>query len=94
MEDKSIRGFCSEVCIENFYTHLVKYFESIELEERKKLGLITHNIKEVISAVEQILANPKDFADTSNLMKKYYSCDNIIKNNTKVYDSIFSEIKG
>ena len=60
--------------------------------ERKKLGFITHNLEEVIGAVEHILSDSEKFTETRNLMKKYYSWDAIISNNSKVYNAIFKVI--
>lgn len=60
--------------------------------ERKKLGIIPHNLEEVVEGVEYILSNPEEFAETRNIVKKYYSWDYIISKNSKVYDTIFNNM--
>ncbi len=69
VEDDSKRGFCSEACIESFYSPIFKYYEKIEVELRKKLGLVAEDFSHYIQDVhlmERILKSPDMIYELEN----------------------------
>ncbi len=70
-------------------------------KERKKLGILPKSYsnpleyrKEILEAVEYILDNPEEFKNTRDIMKKYYTWENIIENNMRVYNKLFNTYFG
>ncbi len=63
VESDSVLGFCSEACIENFYTPLVDYFEEEEKKWRAENALLEEEVLEVVgrpSYMDKLLKNPHE----------------------------------
>lgn len=63
VEEKSPKGFCSETCIEDFYSPLIRHFENMELEIRIKLGIESEKNNANWSdkqLVDEVLAGPDE----------------------------------
>ena len=69
VEENSTKGFCSEACIEDFYTPLIRHFENIELKIRKKLNIVDEKINMSMSdiqLVDDVLLSPGEVWKASN----------------------------
>ena len=77
VEEKSSRGFCSELCIEKFYTPIINYFEEFDNKIREKHSASDEN--ELIKLVGKIefndfFRNPDKIYRLSNeLGDEYYT---------------------
>ncbi len=63
VESDSIQGFCSESCIENFYSPLVDYFEEAEKKWRGEHNLLDEEVLEVVgrpSYMDKLLKKPHE----------------------------------
>ena len=63
VESDSVLGFCSEPCIENFYTPLVDYFEEEEKKWRAAHDLLEEDVLEVVgrpSFMDKLLKKPHE----------------------------------
>ena len=76
VEDNSPRGFCSESCIEEFYRPMVRLFEKVENELRKKLGLLKEDSLKYLEFphyLENLLKKPSEiWVNENDLKEKYY----------------------
>ena len=70
IEENSNKGFCSETCIEDFYLPLVRHYENLDQELRKKLNIsLDENIQtgaDDKQLVEEILSNPSEVWNIEN----------------------------
>jgi hypothetical protein len=80
VEESSTKGFCSEACIEDFYTPLIRHFESIELSMRKNLGIEEEKIN-------------FNFSDKQLVDEVLSSSDEIWKVSNELDEEIFTYIK-
>lgn len=63
VEEKTTKGFCSEVCIEDFYSHIIYHFEKIEQETRTRLEICDEKISTKLGnkeLTENVLASPDE----------------------------------
>jgi hypothetical protein len=73
IEEHSTKGFCSESCIEEFYSPLIVHYENLERQTREKLGLanesipVDQNDKDI---VEAILESPSEVWQIENEMNE------------------------
>ena len=77
VEEKSTRGFCCELCIEQFYTPVIQFFEDIENNCRKEMNLGDEDCLECANGPEKMfhaLKRPDEAWLLSNeLGDNYYS---------------------
>ena len=73
------RGFCSEICIKEFYGPIVDYYEKCEDDLRKKYKCETENLSDFIS-------------DPSFLEKLFAEPDEIWRNQNSLGEEVFSFI--
>lgn len=76
VDEYSLKGFCSEDCIEDFYFPLIKYYEVMESSLRKKLNLLDEAVNQIVDQemVEEVLATPDEIYRQSNeLHETYYN---------------------
>ena len=83
VEDLSSKGFCSEACIEDFYLPLTHYFEGIENELRKSLGIEN----------EMDLDFGLGLIDKQFIENVITNSDQIWKANNELDENIFTYIK-
>jgi hypothetical protein len=80
VEENSIKGFCSEECIEFFYSSLLKYYDQSIFELRTDLGIqdesLFFNISEQ-ELVEEVIRSPSE----------------IWRNQNELHEEIFSYIR-
>jgi len=71
------RGFCSEVCIQHFYSKVVNYFDDIEKELRKNKKLEKEDALKHIAdrkKLEVVMGKPDEIWSLSNeIGEKFYS---------------------
>jgi hypothetical protein len=76
IDELSLKGFCSEECIEDFYVPLIKHYEIIENSLRIKHNLVNEfGIAQVIepSVMEDVLEHPTEvFRQKNELRESYY----------------------
>lgn len=73
VEDSSVRGFCSEECIESFYNPLVEHFEECEKGLRKKYSLENEGCLQLVGApkfMDILLRNPDEVYQLDNSLKE------------------------
>lgn len=77
VEDFSRLTFCSDPCIQQFFQHLINYFEKEEKDFRKKISLSKEAcfvFKENTLYVQQTLENPQEvYEDTNDVGQKFYT---------------------
>jgi len=76
IEENSHKGFCSENCIEDFYSPLIRYFEVYENTLRRKYNLLDESSNQIVteSSIEDVLDHPDEVYKVSNeLHENYYS---------------------
>ena len=77
VEDSTARGFCSEECIEKFYTNIIYYFEEKNKSYRQSLNLLDEQCLTVTKNpvyVEKCLNNPSEvWIDNNDLNEEVYS---------------------
>jgi len=61
------------------------------LEERRKLGFVTKNKEEALEALEFIFANPDNYRNTREIIRKYYNWETIVSKNCKVYNQLLNQ---
>lgn len=73
VEDGTPRGFCSEVCIEKYYSEIVKHFEK-EVEKKKKDLGIDENLEQHEEAflVDELLKEPDEIWRVENQLKEEF----------------------
>jgi hypothetical protein len=70
IEEKSTKGFCSEACIEDFYSPLIRHFDRLLVNARTELKIdqpekINFNLSDK-EFVDQVVANPSEIWKVSN----------------------------
>lgn len=77
IEENSNKGFCSEVCIEKYYTPLIQHIERQEKKARKKAGLPDEPCLVYVgkqSYMESVLTTPMQiWQSTNELGEELYS---------------------
>ncbi len=76
VDEYSLKGFCSESCIEDFYFPLIKYYEVMESSLRGKLGLEGESVNESINQemLDEVLSSPDEvFRQNNELHETYYN---------------------
>lgn len=77
VEDNTARGFCSEECIENFYTNIISYFDGNNKSYRQVLNLANEQCLSVIKNpiyIEKCLENPSEvWIDKNDLNEEIYT---------------------
>ena len=69
------RGFCSEICIKEFYGPIVDYYEKCEDDLRKKYKCETENLSDFISDpsfLEKLFAEPDEIWRIKTLLEKRF----------------------
>ena len=69
VEENSTKGFCSEECIEFFYSSLLKYYEEVLYKLRTKLDLQNESIHFELSEhdlIEEVIRAPSEIWCTQN----------------------------
>ena len=76
IDETSNKGFCSEVCIEDFYIPLIKHYEVIEESLRAKHGLLKEECASLVidpDMLESVLINPSEvFRQKNDLNEALY----------------------
>ncbi len=77
VEDGVNRGFCSEKCIEDFFTPLVEYFERSEKDLRKEWSLTDESCLSYIgdpTYMNQLIQNPTEvWGSVNDLGESYFT---------------------
>ncbi|TNF31480.1 MAG: hypothetical protein EP319_01970 [Deltaproteobacteria bacterium] len=77
VEEDSSRGFCSEKCIENFYSPLFKHYEAKEKELRSELGIQNETCLKLLEKselVDKLFSAPLEIYHSMNeLEEEIYS---------------------
>ncbi len=69
VESSLPRGFCSEICIKEFYSPIVDYYEKCEEDLRKKHGCAVENLSDFISDpafLERLFSSPDEIWQSKN----------------------------
>jgi len=77
VEDQTSKGFCKESCIENFYSPIVKFFDSFEGQKRAQLKLASENLEhylEEVSVINKSLYNPDEIWRLKNSFGESIYC--------------------
>lgn len=73
VEEGSSRGFCSEECIEDFYTPYMNFFEKKVLDIRTELNLVDEVVENFDNdqlLVDEVAANPDQIYKSQNELKE------------------------
>lgn len=77
VEENSTRGFCSEKCIEDFYSPIFTWYENQEKEIRKELSLLSESSLKLLDdpgQIDKLLGNPDEiWCQTNDLNEEIYS---------------------
>lgn len=76
IDEHSLKGFCSEECIEDYFVPLIKHYELVENSLRIKHNIVNEfGIEQEIEplTLEEVLANPTEvYRHTNELRESYY----------------------
>jgi hypothetical protein len=75
VEEGSSKGFCSENCIEEYFQHLVEFFEERDKEQREELSLTLEDCLEYVGKpklMELVLSSPHEVWRNFNELKEEY----------------------
>ena len=93
VEENSVRGFCSELCIEEFYSGLVNHFLLEDKKIRKEIGEVepleeneNFYLDQILNSPEKILKNQNELHEVyytffKKIESRYFVCVCFIYNN-------------
>ena len=89
VEEKEVRGFCQEACIEKFYFPLIDYFNGLEKNIRAELKVTDEDAIAVLNQVgelDQYLLNPSEvWVISSQLEDQFFTFIKNVEINHQVY---------
>lgn len=73
IEPETSKGFCSENCIEDFYSPLMAHFDGLEKSIRKKLGIgdeVIHSSLDDKALIETVFTDPSEVYQIQNELRE------------------------